>query len=74
MHAREPASFWRENIVGAVTLLGVFSEKIDLEILKNKTSTTIRVRDFLSTKLCLRVNQRRFGGKKWSPLSLYYEF
>ena len=62
----EPASFWRENMVGAVIVLCVFSENIDLEILKNKTSTTIRVRDFLSNKLSSRVNQRHFGGKSGS--------
>ena len=53
-------------MVGAVIVLCVFSENIDLEILKNKTSTTIRVRDFLSNKLCSRVNQRHFGGKSGS--------
>ena len=66
MHVHEPAPFWRENMVGAVIVLCVFRENIDLEILKNKTSTTIRVRDFLSDKLSSRVNQRHFGGKSGS--------
>ena len=58
-------------MVGAVILLCVFSENIDLEILKNKTSTTIRVRDFLSNKLCSSVNQRHFGGKSGSRCHYY---
>ena len=53
-------------MVGAVILPCVFSKNIDLEILKSKTSTTIRVRDFVSTRLCSRVNQPHFGGKSGS--------
>ena len=34
----------------------------------------LRVRHFLNTKYCTRVNQRQFGGKTWQPSSFYYEF
>ena len=53
-------------MVGAVIVLCIFSENIDLEILKNRTSTTIRARDFLSNNLCSRENQRHFDGKSGS--------
>ena len=49
----------------------VFKYTSYLQILRR---VRLRVRDFLSTKQCPRVNQRHFGGKTWQPSSLYYEF
>ena len=43
----------------------------DLQILRR---VRLRVRDFLNTKQCTRVNQRHFGGKTRQPSSFYYEF
>ena len=43
----------------------------DLQILRRER---LRVRDFLNSKWCSRVNQRHFGVKKWQPSSFYYEF
>ena len=42
-------------------------------ILRRGQLRLLRVRDFLNTEYCLRVNQRHFGGKTWLPPSFNYE-